>query len=649
MVRTPGFHPGNTGSTPVGDEYSKAKFMELSLPAGNIECAISAFNGGADSVYLGLKEFSARKSAENFSFDDLRRLKEYTQIHNKKFYIALNTIVTDNELNDVYKILKKLEYISPNGIIVQDLGIVNIVKKHFSSLELHASTQTAAKTIDDIRVLKALGFKRAVLAREMSIDEIKAIRDEEKDMELKVFIHGAMCYSLSGRCYACERITNKRSANRGDCIGICRWKWEDETGKKAHFFSLSDLVSDRETIRALKNAGIDALKVEGRLKNESYTYETARYYRSLIDNDKENEDLKHRAMAAFSRKSSSGFFYKDEKEFKSNLECSEYVGHRGYKCGEFINKRDVKLLSNVEKHDGLMFIDRIGNEHKFTLKDNRTIHLKNEILKDIAQNNESWETNALYKIKEASSSIKKINKNSIDPYMEKRTIRFVIENSHIQADDTIIDFEVQKAEKKQNIKQNILNVFKTKEGLIYADDITLYNKCHITDINDIYIPLSILKKLKNEYYKAENKKLLDSFEEHFTPTHLPPNNSEQNYDISKYKTINYLRDLKGYIDKTETKDALISPLMNSANSECVSLLKALCSPCGCIVQAIGEKSIQKDIPECIEKTDNSSIPIFISYAPFPKDGIYKTEVLGRKIRVKTERKDDITYTYLLDD
>lgn len=620
--------------------------MELSLPAGNIECAIEAFNGGADSVYLGLKEFSARKTAENFSFDDIRRLKEYTEEHNKKFYITLNTIASENELDSVFKALKKIEYVSPNGIIVQDLGVVNIIKKHFGSLELHASTQMAVRNTDDLKVLKALGFKRAVLARELSIDEIKRIREQERDMEFKVFIHGALCYSLSGRCYACERITGKRSANRGDCIGVCRWKWENEKGEKAHYFSLSDLISDFEIINELKNAGVDALKVEGRLKNETYTYESARYYRFLIDNARNNEELKQKTTVAFARKTSNGYFYKDSKDFSKNLECSDYVGHRGYKCGVFINKSDVMLTSDIEKHDGLMFIDRFGNDYKFTLKDNKTHHASNEILKNICNN--SYRGNVLYKIKSASGALKKFNKNSIEPYIKKVNENFIITDDCIQIGETKLSFSIQKANSKQNLKKNILNVFKTKEGMLSVENITLYNRCHISDINDIYIPLSILKSLKKEYYKTENKKIERRFEEPFIKSTAPQiKNRNERVNTDGYKIVNYLGDLKGYIEKTEKRNAVISPFMNSANSECVSLFKEICAPYDCTVKSICEKSMEKNIPNCIERTQSYDTPIFISYAPFPDEGIYKTEILGKQVRVKVEHKGDIAYTYLL--
>ena len=164
---------------------------ELAIPAGSLQCALYAFKGGADAVYFGLKSFSARKGAVNFSFEDVRKIKAYCQANGRKFYVTLNTIVSDSELKEVIPLLRQLEYLQPDGVIVQDLGIARIMRKHFPSLPLHGSTQLAVHTINGVKQLQELGFSRVVLSRELSFEEIKAIREACPDVELKVFIHGA--------------------------------------------------------------------------------------------------------------------------------------------------------------------------------------------------------------------------------------------------------------------------------------------------------------------------------------------------------------------------------------------------------------------------------------------------------------------------
>ena len=154
-----------------------SRTCELALPAGSLQCALYAFKGGADAVYFGLKSFSARKGAVNFSFEDVRKIKAYCQDNGKKFYITLNTLVSDADIPQVMELLKQLDYLAPDGIIVQDLGIARIMKKHFPALPLHGSTQLAVHTIDGVKELQRLGFSRVVLSRELSFDEIKAIRE----------------------------------------------------------------------------------------------------------------------------------------------------------------------------------------------------------------------------------------------------------------------------------------------------------------------------------------------------------------------------------------------------------------------------------------------------------------------------------------
>ena len=222
---------------------------ELAIPAGSLQCALYAFKGGADAVYFGLKNFSARKGAVNFSFEDVRKIKALCLAENRKFYVTLNTLVSDSEMAEVIPLLRQLEYLQPDGVIVQDLGIAKVMREHFPSLPLHGSTQLAVHTIDGVKQLQELGFSRVVLSRELSFEEISAIRETCPDVELKVFILGALCYGFSGLCMASQFITgdghegcSSRSANRGSCAQICRtWFHCNETDTDSWVFSMKDL------------------------------------------------------------------------------------------------------------------------------------------------------------------------------------------------------------------------------------------------------------------------------------------------------------------------------------------------------------------------------------------------------------------------
>ena len=195
--------------------------IELALPAGTIKEAMAAFKAGADAVYFGMKDFSARKGAGNFSAEDLSRIRRYALDNSKKIYITVNTLIDDKDLPRLYETLKTIDRYGCDGLIVQDLGVARIVRKDFPSLPLHGSTQLAIHTIAGVKELQSLGFERVVLSRELNLDEIRKIRKACPDVELKVFIHGALCYGFSGLCMASHLITN-RSANEGSCAQICR-------------------------------------------------------------------------------------------------------------------------------------------------------------------------------------------------------------------------------------------------------------------------------------------------------------------------------------------------------------------------------------------------------------------------------------------
>ena len=347
---------------------------DLSLPAGSLQCALRAFDGGADSVYLGMKNFSARKNAVNFSFEDLRKLKQFCIENGKKFYVTLNTLVSDSQLADVEKCLRQLDYIRPDGVIVQDLGIAHLIKTHHPELEIHASTQLAVHTPHGVEILKKAGFSRIVLARELSFEEIKRIRTSCPDTELKVFIHGAMCYGFSGLCMASEVLTG-RSANCGECAQICRsWFSTDESAgkpavqrKKFWPFSMKDLRLGDEILK-LKEIGIDAFKVEGRMKSPEYTYRCAKYYRMILDGTPEDSpDLREQEKAmllSFARENSACFFNTGSNGNKNSesLTCPDYPGHRGIRAGTIVKtmhgRAEIHFTEPVALHDGLLVIHK---------------------------------------------------------------------------------------------------------------------------------------------------------------------------------------------------------------------------------------------------------------------------------------------------
>ena len=262
-------------------------------PAKDIECGTAAIDHGADAVYIGAERFGARAAAGN-SLQDIRRLCEYAHRFLAKVYVTLNTMVYDDERDEVQRIVTGLAEAGVDALLIQDPGIVDIVKAE-PHLALHASTQADNRTADKIRRLRNMGFSRAVLARELSVDEIAAIHRAEPALELEVFVHGALCVSYSGLCYASEYCFG-RSANRGECAQFCRMKFDlvdsenNVIERGRHLLSLKDM-SRYDRLEALLDAGVTSLKIEGRLKDISYVKNVTAAYserlNSIIDRRKD--------------------------------------------------------------------------------------------------------------------------------------------------------------------------------------------------------------------------------------------------------------------------------------------------------------------------------------------------------------------------
>ncbi|MDD2198030.1 MAG: U32 family peptidase [Bacteroidales bacterium] len=259
-----------------------AKEIELLSPAKNLEIGIAAINHGADAVYIGYKQFGARSAAGN-SLSDIEKLVKYAHLFNAKVYVTLNTILYDNELNEVQALINQFYLIGVDAIIIQDMAILEM---DLPPIPLHASTQAHNKSIEKVKFLEQVGLTRVVLARELSIDNIAQI-SAQSNIELEVFIHGSLCVSYSGQCYLSQVLTG-RSANRGECAQPCRSTYDlvDEHGniiaKNKHLISLKDL-NQTENIRALIKAGATSLKIEGRLKNIDYVKNITAHYRKIID------------------------------------------------------------------------------------------------------------------------------------------------------------------------------------------------------------------------------------------------------------------------------------------------------------------------------------------------------------------------------
>ena len=279
------------------------KKPELLAPAGSIESFHAAFDAGADAVYLGLTDFNARLRARNFTVQTLSYLVAHAHGLKRKIYLTLNILIKQSELEKAVHLLYQLEQIGVDGIIVQDLGIVEICRAFFPRLKLHASTQMSLHNSLGAAAAQKMGVRRVVLARELTFKEIAAIR-KNSVVELEVFVHGALCYSFSGMCLASSFLGGS-SGNRGRCTQVCRRPFSTPE-KKGHFFSPGDFCC-LPFIEKFAEIGIDSLKIEGRMKSADYVSTVVGIYREALDAPGSIPDLMKKVDADLGRKKTSFF------------------------------------------------------------------------------------------------------------------------------------------------------------------------------------------------------------------------------------------------------------------------------------------------------------------------------------------------------
>ena len=492
--------------------------IELALPAGTIKEAIAAFRAGADAVYFGMKDFSARKGAGNFSEEDLSRIRRYALENSRKIYITVNTLIDDTDLPRLYKTLKTINRYGCDGLIIQDLGVARIVRNDFPSLPLHGSTQLAVHTVSGVKALQSLGFERVVLSRELNLDEIRSIRKECQDVELKVFIHGALCYGFSGLCMASHCITG-RSANEGSCAQICRsWFRDVETGKRYYPFSLEDLDAG-VLVRELMDIGIDSLKVEGRLKGPEYVDAVTRYYRAIIDK-KDPKPYKHNVSVSFQRKAGPGFLLPLHPGHQT-LTTGPYPGHRGEDIGKVIDQRGRKLLvetnRRIKAYDGLMVLQEdkgLQIPYRFSAKITEAIGDRAILMLPDDERIKAGST--LYMISDSALNMKAISENEL-PLMKKQINAEVrINNSSItvKAGGLKEEYAVDVLP-SENTPDRAINTIFSQSG-DYSIQLHPIDVVNASGKNNCYINPSILKKARRDFLSKLSEADTDS--RHYCPS-----------------------------------------------------------------------------------------------------------------------------------
>ncbi|MBQ8475649.1 U32 family peptidase, partial [bacterium] len=339
--------------------------LELLSPAKNLQTALGAINSGADAVYIAAPSFCARQVAAN-SLDYIKKLVDFAHLFNAKVYVTVNTILDDNELIEAKKLIDKLYEIKADAIIIQDFGLLELSQEGvLAPIALHMSTQCDTRTLEKVRFFEQIGAKRVILARELSVDEIKKIR-KNTNIELEHFIHGALCVSYSGQCYMSHFI-GKRSANRGACAQACRKKYSlvDEKGnyiiKNRYLLSLKDNNLSNH-LDKLIDAGVVSFKIEGRLKDENYVKNITLFYHNLLKNyprisrGEIISDFTPNPYKTFNRGYCDDYLF-NKKDNIYNFQTPKSMGEF---IGNVINNANdnftIKTREELHSQDGLCFI-----------------------------------------------------------------------------------------------------------------------------------------------------------------------------------------------------------------------------------------------------------------------------------------------------
>ena len=349
---------------------------ELLAPAGNMEALKAAISNGCDAVYLGMQKFGARAYSDNFDMESLQEAVRYAHIRDVKVYVTMNTIVFEDEIDDMQRQLQQLNEIGVDGVIVQDLAVFDYIVRNFTDMEAHCSTQMGIDDLEGTLLFKELGAKRVVLSREVPIEKVKEIKQAAK-IPLEIFVHGALCVSYSGNCLM-SGLIGYRSGNRGRCVGSCRKEYElfdKTTGKslgRSYLLSTKDL-NTIDYIDELKE--IDSLKIEGRMKEPAYVANVVAQYRAALDG-KASAGNKDNLKKTFNRTFTKGYLFHEDPKDLTNIrrpnnfgyEIGKITGHRSgmyeITLSQRLNQNDIIRIDHDNEDVNLSVVklyDRDGN------------------------------------------------------------------------------------------------------------------------------------------------------------------------------------------------------------------------------------------------------------------------------------------------
>lgn len=499
---------------------NKIKKIELLSPVGDERGLKAAVNSGANGVYFGAKSFNAREyAAENFDDKAIENAIKFAKLRNVKTYITVNTLVYNDEIDKAILLIKNIYNMGADAIIVQDLGIIDIVRNNLN-IPMHASTQMSCNNTYSVKLLEKLGIERVVLARETSVENIKEIR-KNTNIELETFIHGALCVSFSGQC-AYSYLHGGRSANRGACAQACRMEYSG--GKTDYPLSAKDLMTI-DIIPDLISVGIDSFKIEGRAKRSEYVAITTSIYRKAIDFALQNKNIetgkyKESLIKIFNRGGFSEGYYYNSKDIFENYKPN----HNGEFIGKITDYKKNKIYVEAKKelnvYDGLSFGEsgKIGMQISDLYKDN--IRVKNgkgnlsfsAVLKNINVGDKVYRTTDKSQMDEANIIIESdnfkhlLNLNCIIDYDKK--IKFRINSNYNEKLNLeyISDYLVEKAKNSETKESDIIKALSKTGGTVFKFE----NINIIINFEKPFIPVKVLNEARRSIINSLEKILIQN-------------------------------------------------------------------------------------------------------------------------------------------
>ena len=500
------------------------KKIELLAPAGNMENLKAAVMAGCDAVYLGGANFGARAFSKNFSNEEIVEAIKYSHLYGVKVYVTINTLIYENEVDTFMEYVDFLHRNNVDAVLIQDLGMLDLVRKTYPNLEVHSSTQMHVHNLDGTLFMQNFGVKRVVLARETSIDEIRHIK-ENSNIELEVFVHGALCISYSGECLMSSLIGG-RSGNRGTCAGSCRLKYDviDENGYRLNDgdYPLSTKeLNTLEYVGELIESGVSSLKIEGRMKSKEYVYMVVSLYRKAIDSYYKNKKVEineediTKLKKLFNRNYTKGFIFNEDN---NNLINSYRPNHMGVKIGKVIDYKNniatIKLNDTLKIGSGLRVLGKtdVGINVNDFYKNGKLVKeaYSGDVItikvNDIVEKNSDVLVTLDSKVNSEIDEL--IDSNERKVGISAKFIAHSNENIRIYATDGINEVNI-----IGSICDSSLNRPTTKEDIEsklskLGDSIYKYDKLDIEIDNNIFIPLKEINELRRSMILELNNKRL---------------------------------------------------------------------------------------------------------------------------------------------